>query len=90
LQVDVWKNTVCPPQGQSFSLRFQFAIYLPFVLLATSTAFSARKKIELFNQILCPQMRVAFEHLHRLVAADGGDFLIRESGFNKAADGLMA
>ena len=54
-----------------------------------STTFSVRKKIELFNQILCPQMRVAFKHLHRLVAADGGDFLVGESGFDEAANGLM-
>jgi hypothetical protein len=81
---------VCLPQGQGFSLRFRFAIYLPFVLPATSTAFSARKKIELFDQVLGAEMRIAFKHLHRLVAADGGDFLVGESGFNETADGFMA
>ena len=34
-------------------------------------------------------MRVALQHLHALMAADGGNFLIRKSGLDKSAHGLM-
>jgi len=35
-------------------------------------------------------MGIAFEHLHRLVAADGRNFLIRKPSLRKSADGLVA
>lgn len=46
--------------------------------------------IELAHQILRAQVGIALEHLHRLVAADGRDFLVGQACFHKAADGFVA
>jgi hypothetical protein len=40
--------------------------------------------IQPHHQIIRPQVRIAFEHLHRFVPGDGGDFLIPKAGFDQA------
>ena len=42
------------------------------------------------DKVFSSQMCVAFQHLHALVSADGGNLLIRKTGLNKSAHGFMA
>ena len=46
--------------------------------------------IQTHDQIFSSQMSVAFQHLHALVAANCGNFLVRESCLNKSTHGFMS
>ena len=46
---------------------------------------------QLLHQFLRPDMRIAFQHLHRVMAGDHGDLHVAEAGFlEEAAGGLVA
>ena len=52
--------------------------------------FSTHYLIQPRHQILRTQVGVALQHLHGLVAGDGGDFLITKAGLDQARDGFVA
>ena len=64
-----------------------FAATLRDLLLFT--AVGDQLPIQLVDKVFRPQVGVTFQHLHRFVPADGGDFLIAEACFNQPTDGFM-
>ena len=51
--------------------------------------FSTHHLIQPCHQIFRPQVRITLQHLHGLVARDGGDFLITKAGLDQPRDGFM-
>jgi hypothetical protein len=52
--------------------------------------FSTHHLIQPRNQVFCSQMCITLQHLHGFVAGDDGDFLVTETGLDKARDGFVA
>src|SRR5690606_28738204 len=50
---------------------------------------ATREAVQLLHQVFGPQVRIALEHLHRLVAADSRYLLIAQAGFHEPADSLV-
>ena len=53
-------------------------------------ALPAEQLTQTLDQVFGAQVRVALEHLHRLVAGDGGDLLVTEAALDQAGDSFMA